>query len=249
MDTYVCLLSTDNYLEGVLVLNYNLQQLHSTHDLLCLITDNISDKTKDILNFFNIKYKIVKNLKYDSDQSYTRWNPTFSKFYVFSLTEYNKVVYLDSDFLILENIDHLFNLDSFTMNSDMPYHQDKYNSSIMIIKPDLNDFNKLVAGMNSYSEKNITNIGDQNIINDFLSNISSLDSSYNVMRYLFKDEEKDYYRTQVVTTNVTNPKVIHYIGSIKPFMVNSFTDEYSYIYEDYLNKVRTKIKEFEKDKI
>ena len=46
MEKYVCLLSTDDFLEGVLVLNYNLQQLNSTRSLLCLVSDTVGEKQK-----------------------------------------------------------------------------------------------------------------------------------------------------------------------------------------------------------
>ena len=37
MKSYVCVLSTDNYLDGVLVLNENLQRIKSNYPLLCII--------------------------------------------------------------------------------------------------------------------------------------------------------------------------------------------------------------------
>lgn len=68
MEKYVCTLSTDNYLEGVLVLNENLKALKSKYPLLCLInenkiiTNNIHDKIfkKEILLKYN-NIEIIKN--------------------------------------------------------------------------------------------------------------------------------------------------------------------------------------------
>ena len=61
MKSYVCVLSTDNYLDGVLVLNENLQRIKSNYPLLCIINENISKKTRDILKCFGIEYKEIKN--------------------------------------------------------------------------------------------------------------------------------------------------------------------------------------------
>ena len=54
---YVCVLSTDDYLEGCLVLNENLRHLGSKYDLLCLINEDISKLTfhNQDLNFIEGK--------------------------------------------------------------------------------------------------------------------------------------------------------------------------------------------------
>ena len=142
MEKYVCVLSTDNYLEGVLVLNENLKALKSKYPLLCLINENISKETIRKLKLFHIDYKLIPSINFNCKTLYN-WKYTFDKINVFSLTEYDKVVYLDSDFLILENIDHLFKLSTPTMASDVPFHADIFNSAVMIIKPNLKDYNNL----------------------------------------------------------------------------------------------------------
>jgi lipopolysaccharide biosynthesis glycosyltransferase len=52
------------------------------------------------------------------------------------------------------------------------------------------------------------------------------------------------HKARIVTENVDNPVIIHYISQPKPFMVDGlYMDEYSHIYKNYLDKVRDKIKE------
>ena len=84
MEYYVCVLSTDDYLEGVLVLNENLKALNSKHEMLCLINETISERTIQILNAFNIKIKCIPKITYTSNY-FDRWNHTFDKINVFSL--------------------------------------------------------------------------------------------------------------------------------------------------------------------
>jgi alpha-N-acetylglucosamine transferase len=255
MESFVCVLSTDDYLEGVLVLDYNLKQLSTKYPLLCLINESISDRTKQILDYFGIKYKLVNKVNYSSS-TYNRWNYTFDKLNVFSLTEYDKIIYLDSDLLILKNIDDLFNIKRFTMTSDIPFYYDKLNSAVMIIKPNIDDYNGLVELAKKYDEEKKDNIGDQNVINDFFKgrNVFSLDASYNEMRVVSNETEQildentnEYikmHKARIVTENVDNPVIIHYISQPKPFMVDGlYMDEYSHIYKNYLDKVRDKIKE------
>ena len=55
MKTYACVLSTNNYLMGVLVLNENLKRFNSKYDLICLINENITEESKQTLEKYQIK--------------------------------------------------------------------------------------------------------------------------------------------------------------------------------------------------
>ena len=104
MKTYACVLSTNNYLMGVLALNENLKRFKSKYGLICLINENITEETRNVLKKHNINYKEFKSVKYNVDFE-CAWNYTFDKFNVFLLEEYEKVVCLDVDLLILSNLD------------------------------------------------------------------------------------------------------------------------------------------------
>ena len=119
-ETFACVLSTDDYLEGVLVLQENLKFLKSKYDLICLINETITEETKKILDYFKIKYIEFPKIEYVSkDNDNSHWVNTFDKFNIFKLLDYDKVVYLDSDLLILKNIDNLFTEPIITTASRM----------------------------------------------------------------------------------------------------------------------------------
>lgn len=261
MKSYICVLSTDDYLDGVLFLDYNLKVLSSKYPLLCLINESISERTRKILDYFNIKYKEVNAVKYTSCKNYDRWNYSFDKLNVFSLTEYEKIVSLDLDFLLLKNIDHLFDFNRVAMNGDIPYSHDKYNSSLMVIEPNMNDYNNLLEITNKYEEEKKDNIGDQNIINEYYKDkyVYKLNTCFNQMRMLRKgkvkvfDQDTNSYievnKCVIVTPKVDDPFIIHYISQPKPFMVDGiYNDEYSKLYKSYLDKIKEKLKEFDKKK-
>lgn len=259
MKSYVCVLSTDNYLEGVLVLNENLKKINSKYPLLCLINENISERTRDVLTYFNIKFKEMKNIEYsDSSNSSLYGNygynksylkNTFDKLNIFALIEYEKLVYLDSDLLILENIDNLFDCPHLSCPKDLPFNITKYNSGVMVLEPNMDDFLALKeASIKADSEDR--KISDQDIINEyFLDKIKPLDFGYNMVReisptyisYFDGVFNRLIYKNAVnyFLENALENKIIHYIGKIKPFMLtNGFDDDYSYLYQYYLNIVR-----------
>ena len=242
MEGYVCVLSTDDYLDGVLLLDYNLKVLNSKYPLLCLINENISDDTIKVLDYFNIKHKLVNSITYDNKDNVNRWNNTFDKLNVFNLTEYDKLIYLDTDMLILKNIDNLFEINRFTMVPDIPFNDNTFNSALMIIKPNINTYKELIDLVNLNINNNSTYIGDQTIINDYYKdkNVITLEKKYNAMRALYKYEDK--YKSNEVTKEVESPVIVHYISQPKPFMVDDYDDEYSDIYKEYLNIIRERKK-------
>ena len=247
---YVCVLSTDNYLEGVLLLNENLKKVKSKYDLLCLINENISDRTKDILNFFNIKTKVISKVDYSNinkDNPY--WIYTFDKFNIFLLEEYKKIVYLDSDLLILENLDYLFDYPSISMPHDIPFNPSKFNSGIMVIEPNKDIFNDL-KDLSIKSNKDGRKISDQDIFNEYFDDINELPSNFvslkriipikNELFNVICNKKEEYYSVISYTDYIEDPHVIHYIGTIKPFMLvdDIFDDKYTYLYWYYLYNIR-----------
>lgn len=110
---FVTLLSSEDYLKAVLVLNNNLKQINSQYPLLVMVTDNIINNVQPYLEKENIFFKIVEYLHYSKEVE-ERDKGTYllniaSKLSVFSLKEYDKIVFIDADSIFLSNIDDLFN--------------------------------------------------------------------------------------------------------------------------------------------
>ena len=247
MYSYVCVLSTNNYLEGVLVLNENLKQLKSKYPLLCLINEFISEETRQILTKFHIKYKLQKAILPSSITDSARWKYTFDKLNVFNLTEYEKIVYLDSDFLILENLDYLFEIDDFTMVYDNK-RENYHCSALMVIKPKEEDYLGLLKLTEEVNKTNTQIIGDQDIINIYFDNIKVLPIQYNFIKGIedTQVEVYDYVKQEKVTKHKCkdfyysdDPKIIHYYELPKPFMLTKeFDDMYCHLYFYYLEIIR-----------
>lgn len=59
---------------------------------------------------------------------------SYTKMLIWNMVEYDKIVYLDSDLLILKNVDDLFQRPSLSAAPDaLP--PDKFNSGVMVLKP------------------------------------------------------------------------------------------------------------------
>ena len=257
MRKYVCVLATNNYLNGCLILNENLKHINSKYELLCLINEDITKETRDILDYFNIEYKEVDKITYDVDyegfqQGY--YKNTFDKLSIFKLTEYEKIVYLDLDLLILENIDDLFCYNGLAMTYDYPF-TNLHNSGVMVIEPDMNDYKGLIKIMME-KMKNQEQLGDQNIINEYFEVIKTLPQSYNLMRQInektdiveptiWKEKMKAYQLA--VHDQIEDKKILHYINYLKPFQTEyPYQEKYTYLYTYYMCIIDEKMKKYKK---
>ncbi len=250
MMSYVCVLSNDNYLNGVLILNENLKHLSTKYSLLCLINKSISIETRNILDYFNINYKIIEEQTYLNIPAKRYNNYVLDLLNIFSLTEYKKIIYLNIDLLILENIDNLFDEEPISMPQNLLYEIENYNLCILIIEPNINDFNNLKnIAFQLINNKDKINI--LRLIKKYFNNINYLPKEYDVIRKInnfkaeyyedFIDNYRIKYSVNSFNNKIENPKIIHFVGNLKPFMINNFFDDtYTFLYTHYLNIVKQK---------
>ena len=109
--TYVTLLSSNNYIIGVIMLYKSLKSVKAKYPLFVLCSESISSSTLKILEKFKIKYMvlsehiIVNKGKLINGEGYGHWDKTFDKLYIWTLLQFTKVVYLDSDMYVIRNIE------------------------------------------------------------------------------------------------------------------------------------------------
>jgi glycogenin glucosyltransferase len=156
--TWTTLLATDNFVDGVIMLNNSLKKVQSKYDLLVMATNNLSQVTFDKLNNENIQYKLVPYLSFFATSSRnlplwghniidpregTWWDCTLSKINMFLLTEYDRVCFLDADLEFLENCDHYF---EYPTPSGYAFRwTEGMHGSIILIQPNIEDFLKCLS--------------------------------------------------------------------------------------------------------
>lgn len=98
---------------------------------------------------------------------------TLTKIHCWSLTEYSKCVFLDSDTLFMKNADELFEKEELSAVCDIGW-PDCFNSGVFVFKPSIETFNNLVK---LASEEGSFDGGDQGLLNTYFSDWSSADIS------------------------------------------------------------------------
>ena len=237
---YITLLSTENYLKGVLVLNKSLKKTKARYPLFVLVSPGISEKTVSILSSFEIEtIRMTESVALDYGQhnqsaAYSHWNNTFDKLYLFNLTQFEKLVYIDSDMLVLENIDELFereHMSAVSAGSKYPGNEawiGNLNSGILVIRPDKKNYAELTALIPVVAALNVEKFGDQDIIKEYIKGRWTedlwLDHKYNMfnvfLNWHIKNENYKikYFSLNPFSKNKTNVKIIHFIELPKPWM-------------------------------
>jgi len=115
MFAWVTLLTQPDYVIGVKALHRSLQRSETRWPLVVMVTDAIDAGTRAALQAAGCVIKPVAPLMPDSalEQHYAsaQFGEVWSKLRAWELTDYERVVFLDADMLVLQNMDELFTLD------------------------------------------------------------------------------------------------------------------------------------------
>lgn len=234
---YVTLLVDDpNYINGVLLLRESLARVKSKYPLYVCVTPNLSEKSKHILKEADIQTILLPdnintpsniyehNKKVDPMRA-DIWKNTFNKFGIFSLTEFDKIIYCDSDLLFYKNVDHCFELPHMSAAVDGEYFNlwsnwKHFNSGFMVIKPEKELKDKLVdylftlpqCKIDTYREGTSV-IADQDILNMYYNDWPDrpelhLNKWYNVFNIHTHKSDCEHI--------VDNAYFVHFVGT-KPW--------------------------------
>ncbi|KAM3378178.1 putative UDP-glucuronate:xylan alpha-glucuronosyltransferase 4 [Capsicum galapagoense] len=160
-EAYVTVLhSSEAYVCGAIALAQSIIQTKSTRDLVLLADDSISPKSLHGLRAAGWKIKKIKRIRspHAKKNAYNEWN--YSKLRIWQLKDYDKVVFIDSDFVVFRNIDKFFSYPELSATGNDGYI---FNSGVMIVEPSKCKFQNL---MNKRFEVGSYNGGDQGFLNE-----------------------------------------------------------------------------------
>ena len=220
---HIVLVSTDSYVVGAIALRLALLLMRCKPSIKALVTDDVSPTALDALRFFRIDAIRGRDSYYSADCADHYWRFTLCRLEIFSLDNFDKIVYIDSDMFVLSNLDELFTRPHMSAVGLMRLPDGEewngLNSGLMVISPNkelekqLTDCILAVAGSAS-------RFGDQDIIQFCIKDRPNatelqLDEGYNV--YI---GAVDHYVRCLDYSFVGAGKAIHcvhFIGPRKPW--------------------------------
>ncbi len=115
MNAWATLLTQPNYLVGVRTLRASLERSGSPHPLVVLVTDGIDARSRQLLEEDGCLLRDVEPLRPVSDRpdhyANARFAEVWTKLAAWRLTEFERIVFLDADMLVTQNMDELFSLE------------------------------------------------------------------------------------------------------------------------------------------
>ncbi|KAI9319996.1 nucleotide-diphospho-sugar transferase [Dichotomocladium elegans] len=224
MEAYLTLVSTDSYAPGAMVLARRLIDLHTSKSLACLVTPNVSDRVRQLLQ--ECQYNVIQ-----VDPIYTTrpdnlvllgrpdLAATLTKINLWRLKQYKKVVFLDADTFPLRSIDELFDRPSFAAAPDIGW-PDCFNSGVFVAEPSEQIFNALV---HMAAEKGSFDGGDQGLLNSYFHNWP--ETNEHRLPFLYNTTPSAAYSYVPAFLEFKHKiAVVHFIGKDKPWNAQRFAD-------------------------
>ncbi|XP_073462712.1 glycogenin-1-like isoform X3 [Aquarana catesbeiana] len=215
---FVTLGTNDLYCQGALVVGKSLRNHKTSHQLVVIVTSEVTDRMRGILR--EVFDEVVEVDLLDSADSVRlsllkrpELGVTFTKIRCWTLTQYTKCVFLDADTIALCNIDELFDREEFSAAPDSGW-PDCFNSGVFVFRPSLETFGRLLK----YAEDHGSfDGGDQGLLNSFFGNWATADISKHLPFIYNLSISSIYTYSPAFKQFGSEAKVVHFIGTPKPW--------------------------------
>ncbi|KAJ0085820.1 hypothetical protein Patl1_08138 [Pistacia atlantica] len=185
----------------------------STRDFVILVDETISEYHRGGLAAAGWKVHTIqriRNPKAERD-AYNEWN--YSKFRLWQLTDYDKIIFIDADLLILRNIDFLFEMPEITATGN---NATLFNSGVMVVEPSNCTFQLLMDHINEIESYNG---GDQGYLNEIFTWWHRIPKHMNFLKHFWEGDEEEKKQMKIHLFGADPPilYVLHYLGN-KPWL-------------------------------
>jgi alpha-N-acetylglucosamine transferase len=157
----------DGYLPGVEVLGKSLEASGSTAPRIVLLTSDISGAARGRLTALGWQLRDIEPIENPAADRllFPRFATVFAKLRVWELVDFDRVVLLDADTLVLKNVDDLFERREFAAAPDF-FLPDRFNSGVMVLEPSADTFRRMIAALSAAGSYDG---GDQGFLNTFFA--------------------------------------------------------------------------------
>ena len=202
----------DGYVPGVETLGRSLRARGTQVPMVAMVTEDVSKEARGRLSeqgWILREVAPITNPSSAADQLFPRFDNVFTKLRAWELTDFDKVVFLDADTLVLQNIDELFDRPEIAAAPDF-FMSDRFNSGVMVLTPSTETFEKMVKTLASSASYDG---GDQGFLNNYFESWYAMDvehrlpCGYNMHHFVYQ-----FLRTHASVCHELDKeiKIIHY---------------------------------------
>ncbi|KAL8523310.1 hypothetical protein ACS0TY_013328 [Phlomoides rotata] len=203
--------SSESYVCGAITLAQSLLRTRTRRDLILLLDTSISLPKRHVLSRAGWTLRFIdriRNPKADNN-SYNEYN--YSKFRLWQLTDYDKVIFIDSDVVVLRNLDILFHFPQMSATGNDAHI---FNSGIMVIEPSNCTFRMLMDGRGEIISYNG---GDQGYLNEVFVWWHRLPRRVNFLKNFWSNSSiETSVKNQLFGSDPPDVYSIHFLG-LKPW--------------------------------
>ncbi|CAN0922298.1 UDP-glucuronate:xylan alpha-glucuronosyltransferase 2 [Linum grandiflorum] len=203
--------SSETYVCGAIALAQSLIQTGTKRDLILLLDASISQPKRDALAAAGWKLRLINRIRNPRAEKHSYNEYNYSKFRLWQLTDYDKVIFIDADIIVLRNLDLLFH---FPQMSAIGNDVWIFNSGIMVLEPSNCTFKIL---MDKRSEIVSYNGGDQGFLNEVFVWWHRLPRRINYLKNFWANTTNEAtVKNEMFGSDPPKVYSIHYLG-LKPW--------------------------------
>ncbi|TVU29697.1 hypothetical protein EJB05_21276 [Eragrostis curvula] len=212
-EAYATILHSEQlYACGAITAAQSIRMAGSDRDLVALVDETISARHRSALESAGWKVRTIRRIRNPraSRHAYNEWN--YSKFWLWTLTDYDRVIFLDADLLVQRRMEPLFGMPEVSATGNNGSY---FNSGVMVVEPCNCTFALLaehVGDIESY------NGGDQGYLNEVFSWWHRLPSHANYMKHFWEGDtaERAAAKRRVLAADPPVALAVHFVG-MKPW--------------------------------
>lgn len=204
--------SSEFYVCGAIALAQSIRMSGSTKDLIILVDKKVGEEKREGLREAGWQVREIRRIRNPRAEkdSYNEWN--YSKFRLWQLTDYDKIIFIDSDLLILRSLDFLFDLPEISATGNSRF---VFNSGMMVIEPSNCTFKFLVGHRRDIVSYNG---GDQGYLNEVFTWWHRIPRRMNYLKHFWSNDTEEFeMKTSLFGADPAELYVLHYLG-IKPWL-------------------------------
>ncbi|KAJ7378888.1 hypothetical protein OS493_019579 [Desmophyllum pertusum] len=160
--TWLTIVVDEDFAVPALVLGHSIRTFSCQRNMIALISDTVSEGTRKALQSVGWDTRLVEEMdcewldaKVGGERNSGlfarplghRIKGTHTRFHAWNYTEYSKIIYVDADYMLMTNIDELFDIpDDFAASPcARPGVIDPcFNAGFLVFRPDTNYYNEIM---------------------------------------------------------------------------------------------------------
>ncbi|KAJ3367417.1 Glycogenin-1 [Allomyces arbusculus] len=215
---FVTVLTSDSYVEGALVLATSLRAVDTKFPLVVLHTNHVADASHDrLVAAFDHVHHVDPICVDDPRLALLNGRPelrsSFTKLRAWTMVQYDRVVLLDADTLVLRNVDDLLDRAQLSAAPDAGW-PDMFNSGVMVIEPSLATFRALRDELSSHGS---LDGGDQGLLNQFFGTAWRANPAQHLPFTDNVTPSQNYMCIPALRAFGEAIRIVHFIGRVKPW--------------------------------